>query len=199
MNCLKCKEYLDDYTRGFLPQEDTEAVALHLDSCPDCHREYKSLSALFAVLEKEPDPVIDPSDLADFMPGIWSKIEPIREKASSYWVRRLVPVFSVAAILTALVFRPNVSSLNVAEQSSDYTRAAALTDSIQYNQSTYQALIQSLFANDNAEELDEFENQINVNAGLLVSGSIETELNNLTDEGLKAIDKKLSEMRGSEG
>jgi hypothetical protein len=199
MNCLNCKEYLDDYIRGFLSKGDHDLVASHLVSCPNCDEEYESLSALFAVLEKEPEPVINPRDLADFMPGIWNKIEPVKGKARNYWISRLVPIFSAAAIMTMLIFRPNVSSLKVADQSGNYTQVAAVTDSIQYNQNTYQALLQTLFSNDNTEVLDIFENEIDVNAGVLVSGSIETELNYLTDEGLEVIDKKLSEMRGSEG
>jgi hypothetical protein len=199
MNCLNCKEYLDDYIRGFLPKEDHDLVASHLISCPNCSEEYESMGALFAVLDKEPKPVIDPSDLVNFMPEIWGKIEPVKAKGRNYWVSRLVPIFSAAAIMTMLIFRPNVSSLKVADQSGNYTQVAAVTDSIQYNQNTYQALLLTLFANDSTEVLDIFENELDVNAGVLVSGSIETELNNLTDEGLEVIDKKLSEMRGNEG
>jgi hypothetical protein len=198
MNCSQCREYLDDYVRGLLSSENHDVVSQHLKSCDECFNESESSAALLAVLAKEPVLVVDPRELADFMPGIWSKIEPVR-KPYRYWIGRLVPIFATAAVLSVLVFKPSRNYLTVANQSTEYGQVGAATDSAQYNQSTYEGLLRNLLIDKNSQELDIYENELDDNSGILVNGSFETELYYLSDEGLQAIDKKLSELRGNEG
>lgn len=198
MNCVQCRDYLDDYIRGFLTIEDSSQIKSHLEQCLACNEEYESLTALFGVLEKEPDLRVVPEELANFMPEIWSKLEATKKPRFS-WVGRLIPIVSTVAVLAVMVFRPSLQSFKVADQQNGYQQVAAIYDSSQYNQSTYQGLLQSLFAGDSAQVLEMAEGELNAGSGILLSGSFENELDNFTDEGLEVINQKLSEMRGTEG
>jgi hypothetical protein len=197
INCSQTREILDQYIRGLLSSEKSNSVIQHLNSCSECFDESESLAALMSVLERETTPAIGADELADFMPGIWSKIEPATPEKR--WLGRLAPILASVAVLSVLVFRPSLNYLTVAEQSSQSEQIATVNESAQYNQSTYQGLLQSLFVDNNSEDLDKIENELDGNTGILVNGSFETELNYLSDEGLKAVDKKLGELRRNEG
>lgn len=198
MNCLKCKEYLDDYIRGFLTAEDSNQVKSHLELCAACNEEHESLRTLLGVFENEPPLEIATGELVNFMPEIWGKIEAAK-KPNFAWAGRLIPIVSTVAILAMLVFRPGLQSLQLAEQKNGFEQAAVAYDSTQYNQTTYQGLLQSLFAEDNVQTLEMAESELDASAGVLFSGSFENELEYLSDEGLEVINRKLSEIRGTEG
>jgi hypothetical protein len=198
MNCPKCKEYLDDYIRGFLPPEESNQVRLHLELCSACNGEYESITALFGFLDKEPPLGVTSGELVNFMPEIWSKIETAKKPRFS-WVGRMIPIVSTVLILSVVVFRPNLQSFRIAEPNEDYEQVAAVYDSNQYNQSTYKGLLQSLFADDNVQVLEIAESELAVNTEILFTGSLINELDNFTDEGLEVINQKLSELRGTEG
>ena len=198
MNCLKCKEYLDDYIRGYLTPEDSNHLRLHLESCSACNEEYESSKALLGLFGNEPSLEVVPGELANFMPEIWSKIEATK-KRRFVWAGRLIPIVSTVVVLAVMVFRPGLQSLQVADPKSGFEQVAAVYDSTQYNQSTYQGLLQSFFADDNAQTLEIAESELDAGVGVLFSGSFENELEYLSDEGLEVINQKLSEMRGTEG
>ncbi len=198
MNCPKCKEHLDDYIRGFLNPEDSNQVRLHLELCSDCNEEYESINALFRFLDKEPTLEVSSGELANFMPEIWSKIETAKNPRFS-WVGRMIPIISTVVILAVLMFRPSLQSFRIAEPNGDYERVAAVYDSTQYNQSTYKGLLRSLFADENAQVLEIAESELVAGTEMLFTGSFINELDNFTDEGLEVINRKLSELRGTEG
>lgn len=198
MNCPKCKEYLDDYIRGFLTPEDSDQVRLHIELCSACNEEYNSLKALLGVLEYEPALEVASGELANFMPEIWSKIETAKKPRFSL-VSRMIPIVSTVVILSVVMFRPSLQSFRIAETNEDYEQVAAVYDSTQYNQSTYRGLLQSLFADDNAQVLEIAESELAAGTEILFTGSFINELDNFTDEGLEVINRKLSELRGTEG
>lgn len=198
MNCQKCKEYLDDYIRDFLSPEDSTQLRMHLELCSVCNDEYESLKALLRVLDKEPALEVGSSELANFMPEIWNKIE-MAQKPRLSWLGRLIPIISTVAILAVMLFRPSLHSLRVAETNGDFERVAAIYDSTQYNQSTYHGLLRSLLSDDNAQILEIAESELADGTGILYSSSFIGELDNFSDEGLEVINRKLSELRGTEG
>jgi hypothetical protein len=198
MNCAQCRERFDDYIRGFLTVEDSLQIKSHLEHCSACNKEYESLAALFRVLDKGSDLSVKPGELADFMPEIWSKIEATKKPKFSK-LGRLVPIISTVAVLAVMFFRPGLQSFWVTERNGDYGRTAAVYDSTQYNQKTYLGLLRSLFADENAQMLEIAERELDTGLGVIFSGSFINELDNFTDEGLEAINQKLSELRGTEG
>ncbi len=54
MNCTRAQEHFAELLDGRLADTDTTAVRAHLASCPDCQREFASLTRTLAALDSAP-------------------------------------------------------------------------------------------------------------------------------------------------
>jgi hypothetical protein len=94
---------LPDYVRGTLGQEEREAVALHLSSCPTCREEEKEIRALFENIAGLPEPGAPEGYFYTLLTRIRTRIELGKENAGIGWQlvnRLLLPIgVGVAAVL----------------------------------------------------------------------------------------------------
>ena len=197
MKCAQCLDILDDYFRGLLPEDIQISITKHLAACPDCQAEYGSLKALLELLEKEPSINVTSDELADFLPHVWAKIE--KAKPKRRWFGRLVPSMATAAILAMLVFRPAIISHRVQISADNPSQLSDSSGYGLYTEDVYQNLLGSLFPAQDIVELEAIENELDLHPGVLVNESFESELSDLSNEGLEVFEKLLNEMSSIAG
>jgi len=78
MNCLSCQELFSEYTDNMLDQELMGPFKEHLDSCPQCSKEYRYFTSTVTVLRSLPL-VQAPEDL---LQGIYQKLSLYPQKTS---------------------------------------------------------------------------------------------------------------------
>lgn len=206
MRCQEFKDYLDDYCRGKLDQQLAKEFELHFAGCKTCAAEYQEHASLLSLMAREPELEIDPAELADFLPGVWEKIEATNKLSLTGWLKRLVPAAAAAALLIMAIFQPaiNTVSLNIADLDNSDIGYSLLTsdyyyvdtDTI-YTNDYYFDLLSSLFTDDDSETLDLAEEQLSSDVGLFSENTFD--LSTLSDESLENLDRKLSELLNTAG
>ncbi|MGH9338593.1 MAG: anti-sigma factor family protein [Acidobacteriota bacterium] len=68
MECRTWSEALTAYMDQELPQEQVQQIEKHLDSCPECDGEYRSLFYSYEVLNRFASGI-------ELNPGLWTRIE----------------------------------------------------------------------------------------------------------------------------
>jgi hypothetical protein len=69
-------ERISAFRDGELPDEQAAAVRRHLDECPDCRKEYETLTSMDNLLRSVPD--VSPS--VDFSRNFWKKIDAMESR-----------------------------------------------------------------------------------------------------------------------
>ncbi|MCR6654878.1 MAG: zf-HC2 domain-containing protein [Opitutus sp.] len=80
MNCTRAQEHFAELLDGRLAETDTAAVRAHLASCPDCQREFASLSRTLAALDALP--AAKPT--ARLRTGFYAMLEEEKNSAASF-------------------------------------------------------------------------------------------------------------------
>jgi hypothetical protein len=198
MKCKQCLDLLDEYARGQLAEELNGEMASHIAICDSCTIEYDAHQSLLALFESEPVPVIGQDELADFLPGVWSKMEKSKTKGRS-WLYRGIPIFVTAAILAVLILRPTTNIKtpigldSVALQNLSNVGDTAITES------DYLGIVSSVFDAKQAEELDAIESELTTRSGFFVDGSVTDNISNLNSEDLQKLEAKLREISNNVG
>ena len=207
MKCVVFRENLDDFCRGMLNREMAENMKSHLASCQLCAALHDEHASLLSLLAKEPETVIDPAELADFLPGVWDKIEADRKVTFKGWLRKFAPVAAAVMLFTLMIFRPGIETdgLSISELAYD-NYEYGLLDSDQYllsddtsevNQA-YSDLLSGLFTDDDSETFELYENMLyGNNEGQFAAGVID--LSSFSEEGLEILDEKLEELLNTAG
>ncbi|MCD6161116.1 MAG: zf-HC2 domain-containing protein [candidate division Zixibacteria bacterium] len=190
MKCSKCRDLLDDYIRGWLDISRAKEIDNHLAVCRECAAEYESHKDLLSILESEPELVIESSELADFVPGIWQKIEKNRKIPLSGWLFKLVPSLATALLLSFFILKPPVDiSINWGSYQED-------TET--YSDSDYFTLLGSLLSEKDVETLALFENELYFE-NQLYSNNYLSYFELLSDEELELFENKLSKLFNDAG
>ncbi len=206
MRCPDFRDHLDDYCRGKLDQDMVISMDSHIASCDSCAAEYNEHYSLISLLAKEPDPAIDPYELADFLPGVWEKIESKQRIPLTGWLKRFASA-AVAVILFGLVIiRPPIyrpaytvaeyesSNLEYSLLSSDYIYP---TGDTVYTEDTYSDILSNFFSDDDSDALDVYDEQLNSGGGLFSENSID--ISTMSEESLEILDEKLQELLSNAG
>jgi len=103
MNCQLCKNHLDAYIGGRLPEDVQSALRTHLEGCEECNSYYISMIVTGKMVEKEltaePNPFL--------ATRIMAKVESLQEAASAVrpsFARRVLQPALVTLMLAAAVF-----------------------------------------------------------------------------------------------
>jgi len=197
MKCAKCKELLDAYARSLLDSGDTEAVESHFKNCPECAAILDSLRDFLVVMDNEPEEIIPKDELADFLPEMWQKIESAKPRKTRHW--RLAPIIAGSIILAVLVLRPVT---NIQLPKSENMTAQDTNDVYydnMYTEDAFQGLVKAMFSSSDFDEIEAIENELVSHKGMLTNDYIESDFDNLTDEGLQTFERKLEELRSKTG
>jgi hypothetical protein len=207
MKCTEFHDRLDDYIRGLLSPDMADQVSAHLDKCPACAEEYRSHKSLLTLLESEPEMRIDSNELADFLPGVWNKIENTRRKPSKGWLYKLVPALAAAALLAFIMLKPTIETpvqiADTGEQEitidTDYYDELGYkyTDTDIYSESNYESLISLLFADYSSETLESIESELSYETSMFSDYGYS--LDNLSNETIELMDEKLNELYNHAG
>ena len=194
MRCQEFNDYLDDYCRGSLGETQGREMDSHLASCDKCTAAYLEHLQFLNLMAKEPEMVIDPAELADFLPDVWQKIDNRRTVSVRDWLFKLVPSLAAAAILAIVVFSPGIKNSN---GNTDIFSPTYTDPTSAYTDSTYYDLLGAMFGQENTESLSLYDDELSTQTGLFGNSSIS--LDNLSDEGLEYIDNKLTELYNKAG
>ena len=194
MRCQEFNDYLDDYCRGSLGETQGREIDSHLTSCEQCTAAYLEHLQFLNLMAKEPEMVIDPAELADFLPGVWQKIDSRRKVSVRNWLFKLVPSLAAAALLAILVFQPGAK---ISNGYADFFSPTYFNPASIYSDSTYYDLLGLMFSQENTEQLSIYDDELSNETGLFGNSSIS--LDNLSDEGLEYIDNKLTELYNKAG
>lgn len=182
---------LDDFIRGKLSPADSAAVADHIKSCPDCAAETASQKALLAVLRFEPELRISGDDLADFLPGVWQKIDSRRRFSIRNRLLKFVPAVAAAVLISVVFLRPLIDISN-------YQAATENNDSSSL-QASYHELLDSFLGSQDSEYVDAIAAEVFSPSYTLSSDDLDYYLRQIDDEDVKIIDEKLNKLIGKAG
>ncbi|MCP4582350.1 MAG: hypothetical protein GY839_12110 [candidate division Zixibacteria bacterium] len=208
MRCSEIHDRLDDHIRDLLSPDVADKVTAHLADCPACAEEYESHKRLLTLLEAEPDLSNDKAELADFLPGVWDKIENGRTKSYKGWLYKLAPSLAAAALLAFIIFKPAIETTPVQivdagkqeiyVDSSYYDQSDYLyTDDEIYSESNYQTLIGLLFSDYGAETIESYESELDYESTMFSDYGYS--LDDLSDETLELMDERLNELYNHTG
>jgi hypothetical protein len=87
MNCQKIKKLLNPYIDGILDKDSSMQIKKHLESCPDCRKEYLELKEIISSLsilstQSRPAP-------ADFTQNLMAKISQEEVQIQTSWMDRI--------------------------------------------------------------------------------------------------------------
>lgn len=184
MRCTQCQDLMDDYIRGSLTDSLNKKMADHIADCNYCTKEFESLKSLTSLLKQEPEMTVSEYELADFLPGVWQKIEGERKISLRNLIFKLVPALAVAMILAFIIIKPSV----------DITvyQAESLIEEEIYTESGYFAFINLIFANEDPVVLDLIESELYQGSYSLFRDNYDEYLENLSDEDLKHFEEELN-------
>jgi hypothetical protein len=182
---------LDDYIRQDLSTAEAAAVADHIKSCPDCAAELASQKALMVILRNEPDLRVSGADLADFLPGVWQKIESRRRFSIRKRFLKFVPALVGAMIISVIFLRP---LMNV----SNYQTAATSDDSSSL-QASYHELLDSFLGSRDSEYVDAIAAEVFSPSYTLSGDDLDYYLQQIDDEDVKIIEEKLDKFFNKAG
>lgn len=191
MRCTQCQDLMDDYIRGFLDDNLNKKMANHMADCNDCTRELESLKSLILLLKREPEKAVFESKLADFLPGVWKKIEGQRKISLRNLIFKLVPALAVALILAFIIIKPSVDNI--------FYKAESLIEEDIYTEDNYFEFINVIFADEDPEVLDLIENELYTNSYVPSEDSYIKYLETLSDEDLKLFEEKLNKLLNTKG
>jgi len=101
MRCSQARRLFIDFCEGELSDDVLKRFKSHLDACPRCQQQLRSLQRTMAVLrEVEPAPA-PPGFWEHYLVEVRSKID---AKNRARWLSRLVPSLGAAAAVILLVF-----------------------------------------------------------------------------------------------
>jgi len=188
MNCAAFREHLDDFARGRTVEYISEALRTHLESCPECRTELADHAALLSLLETQADIEIKPTELDEFLPGVWNKIE--KERGYRAWSYRLVPAVALAVVLLVFVFR-QFPDRGISRE------AGGTVENIE-SPEAYSSLIAAMFGNDIVQEIEIAEQELESHGWFFIGG-YEDMMISMGDEDLKKLESKLEELRENKG
>ena len=191
MKCPAVRIMIDDFIRGKLSPADNAAVADHLKSCPDCAVELASHKALFEFLGSEPDPQISGDDLADFLPGVWQKIDSRRRFSIRKRLFKLVPAMAAAVLISVVFLRPLIDISN-------YQAATENNDSSSL-QASYHELLDSFLGSQDSDYVDAIAAEVFSPSYTLSGDDLDYYLRQIDDEDVKIINEKLNKLIGKAG
>jgi len=191
MKCAKCKDLLDDYIRGWLDQQLADEMADHLAVCSDCAAGYESHKSLLSVLGAEPELVIEKAELADFIPGIWEKIEKEDRIPVTGWLFKLVPALMIAVALSFFILKPPVGDTPDMVES--------LVEDEIYSEISYNALVDIMFSDIESEALELIENELYTNGYIFSDENYRQYFEGLDEEGFELLENKLNELLNTVG
>lgn len=194
MKCSKFHDLLDDYCRGHLDEDQGREMDMHVISCQSCVGDYQEYQEFLSLLAKEPEMAIDPAELAGFVPDVWQKIENERKGIIRNWAFKLAPSLAAAALLAFLVFRPAIDTTtqtSLPAGSADISSYTLIEQEPEYTDSTYINLLGLVFGDENTETLQLYEDELSSYPGVFTG--VSHDLDDLSVENLKLIDKKLAE------
>jgi len=205
MRCAEFRDYLDDFCRWFLYGDIARQMESHVASCDSCAEKYQEHQELLTLLDKEPEQKIDPSELADFLPGVWAKIETRKKHTFRIKVLSLAPIAATAVFLFWLVFRPAVNTgyVNSDEYLYNYFNPLIAYDymdtdkDLTYSDSTYYSLLADTFSDEDTQMLEILGDEFSDNPGFFMENSYGLE--DLSDENLDILNNKLNELTNTVG
>lgn len=204
MRCSEFRDYLDDFCRGLSKEEQTRLMQAHIESCELCAAEYRQHKSLLSLLGDEPEQVIEPAELTDFLPGVWEKIKARPGFSFKTWAVRLVPAAVITAFLAFMIFRPAIENGTNGVSDFSYTEDNLLfspgyfsyeQDSA-YSDDEYYTLLDNVLADD-MEALELIEQNLYGETGIFANGSYDLEY--LSDESLELLDEKIDELLNNVG
>jgi predicted anti-sigma-YlaC factor YlaD len=193
MKCSQCAKLLDDYVRGKLTGETASEISEHIANCESCAKEYEVNQNLILFLKKEPESAIRENELADFLPGVWGKIETGKKRERS-WIFRWAPIFATAAILAVLVFRSvsNVDNVKprIGLDSAALQNLSNVGDTV-VTENDYLGIARTIFADKPLAELNAIESELTGDDGIFVEGTIIDDISIMDDASLTKLEEKL--------
>jgi anti-sigma-K factor RskA len=72
--CQNIREYIEDYLEGRLSAQESAEIETHLDSCPDCQKEFKQWQKLFQELSSLSLSSAEEQPSSDFTAQVMQKI-----------------------------------------------------------------------------------------------------------------------------
>lgn len=124
---MKCKQHYNKlifYLEGNLPKDEMDFVKKHLSECPDCAAFADEMRKIFAVLEAEKSPEVNPffyTRLKAKMEAQAKSVEP--EAANPYWRRILQP-----ALFSLLLLIGIYSGIKIGQKAGEQLFAASSAD-----------------------------------------------------------------------
>ncbi len=191
MKCAKCRDLLDDYIRGWLDQQHAREMADHLAVCSDCAAGYESHKSLLSVLGAEPELVIEKAELADFVPGIWEKIEKENRIPLTGWLFKIVPALMIAGALSFFILKPPVDDIPDMVES--------LVEDEIYSEASYNTLVYIMFSDVEPEALELIENELYANGYIFSDEGYRQYFEELDEEAYKLLENKLNELLDTAG
>ncbi|MBN1159510.1 MAG: zf-HC2 domain-containing protein [Bacteroidales bacterium] len=103
MDCKTCKENLEAYLKGRLPQDLKQSITLHLKECTDCSIYYSTFLLAEKVIQKESQ--LEPNPF--LATRVMARIEALEQVAETVEKRRLFsriwqPVLATVSIAAAV-------------------------------------------------------------------------------------------------
>ena len=83
--CQNIREYIEDYLEGRLSAQEAAGIEAHLDSCPDCQKEFKQWQKLFQELSSLSLSSAEEQPSSDFTVQIMQKIAQQDSPARESW------------------------------------------------------------------------------------------------------------------
>jgi len=191
MKCARIRLMIDDHIKNNLSPSDAAAVDHHIRSCPECAAELASHEALLSLLHTEPDSQLSREDLADFLPGVWQKIESRRRASIRQRVFKFVPAVAAALIFSMIFLRP---SLNVTDHQAGISDVDSSSLLASYNE-----LLVTFLGSEDSEYVEAVAAEVFAPSYTLSGDDLDYYLQQIGDEDLKLIDEKLDQLLGKAG
>ncbi len=110
MRCKKAEQYLSLFLDGRLEPEQSAALDLHLEICPECRRKNKEYQAMLSCMKNQEFPAASPYFITRLKSRLTQGYQP--ETVWKRWALRAMPVSLLTIVLLAavIVFIPPAST-----------------------------------------------------------------------------------------